>query len=126
MHKSTGSKDSKRLFNNLFNLSCLTDSVSEVVKLSTSYLTLSDNFDLLNIGRMKGPGLLNAYAVGDLTYGEGLTVRSVLSLDNGSLEDLNSGLLALYDAVVNLNGITYAELSNFALKLFVFNFLNDV
>ena len=116
----------KKLFNSFLNLCSLTDSVSEVVKSCSANLTLSDNFDLLNIGRMKGPGLLNAYAVGNLTYGEGLTVRSVLSLDNGSLEDLNSGLLALYDTVVNLNGITYVELSNFALKLFVFNFLNDV
>jgi hypothetical protein len=75
---------------------------------------------------MKGPGLLNAYAVRDLTNGEGLTIGSVLSLDNGSLEDLDSALLTLNDTVVNLNGITNAELGYFCFKLFFFDFSDNV
>ena len=61
----------KELFYTFLNLCTLAYTVSQVIQLRTSYLTVTDNLYLLNIGRMQRPGLLNANAVGKLTDGEG-------------------------------------------------------
>ena len=75
----------------------------------TSYFTLSDNLDVVYERGMYRPGLLNADAVGVLTYGEGLSCAAVLSLDHGSFKYLDSLAVTLFDLVVDLNGIANVE-----------------
>ena len=89
-----------KLSDELFHLCLLTNAVSQVVQLSTSYFTLSDYFDLLYIGRMYRPGLLNADTVGGFSYSEGLTIASTLSLQNNTLENLDSLAVTLFDLTV--------------------------
>ena len=90
----------------LLNLGALTDSVTEVIKLSSSYLTLSDYVDLRNVRGMYGEDLLNANAVGNLSYGEGLGDSAALLCDNGALKKLNSLVGSVLDLAVYNYGVT--------------------
>ena len=87
------------------NLSCLTNSTSEVVELSATNLTYAIYFNLLNVRRMDRESLLNAYAVGNSSNREGLGDSAAVLSDNGTVEHLCSGLLSLSDADVNLYAI---------------------
>ena len=105
----------KELVNLFLNLSCLTNSVAKVVKLSAANLSLAEYYNLLYVGRMKGEGLLYTYAVRNTSYSEGLGDAAAMSSDNGTLEHLGSGLLTLGDSDVNLNTVTDAELRELGL-----------
>ena len=59
---------------------------------------------------MNRPGLLYADAVGVLTNGEGLSCAAVLSLDYGTLENLDSLAVTLFDLVVYSYSITNMKL----------------
>ena len=67
----------------LLNLSRLADSTSEIVELRTTNLTLAEYFNLLNVGRMDGEGLLNTYAVRNTSYSKGLGDSAAVLSDNG-------------------------------------------
>lgn len=108
----------------LLNLSCLTNSTSEVVELSAANLTYAIYFNLLNIRRMDRESLLNAYAVGNSSNREGLGDSAAVLSDNGTVEHLCSGLLSLSDADVNLYAITDVELRNLSLKLLIYKSLD--
>ena len=101
----------------LLNLSRLTNSTSKVVELSTANLTYAVNFNLLNVGRMDRESLLYAYTVRYTSNGKGLRDSASALSDNGTLEQLSSGLLTLGDADVNLNAVTDLELRNLSLKM---------
>lgn len=58
---------------------------------------------------MKRPGLFNADAVGILSDSEGLSYSAVLSLDNSSLEHLDSLAVALADLSRYSYSVTYVE-----------------
>ena len=112
---------------NLFlNLSSLAQSATNVVQLSTANLTATDNFNLNYVGRVNGEGLLYAYAVGHTTNGEGLGDSAALLGDDSALEQLDSLLVALFDTVVNANGVTHVESGNFALQLLVSESLDQI
>ena len=108
----------------LLNAGCLTNSVTEIVELSTSYLTNSGNNYLLNVGRMKREGLLNANTVCYAANGEGFGDTAAILGDNGSFENLNTGTLTLNYTAVNLNVITDVELGNVILELLTCKSLN--
>ena len=101
----------------LLNLSRLTNSVAKIVELSATNLRLAEYYDLVNVGGVDGEGLLNAYAVGNSSYGEGLRDSAAVLSDNGTLEELNSLLLTLDDTNVNLYAVADAKLRNLSLKL---------
>ena len=103
--------------NLLLNLSRLSNSVAKIVELSATNLRLAEYYDLVNVGGMQGEGLLNAYAVGNSSYGEGLRDSAAVLSDNGTLEELNSLLLSLGDTNVNLYAVTDAKLRNLSFKL---------
>ena len=103
----------------LLNLGCLTNSGAEVVELRTANLRLAEYYDLLNVGGMKGEGLLYTYTVGNTSNGKGLGDSAAMLSNNGTLEHLSSGLLTLGDTNVNLYTVTDAEYGNFGLKLLI-------
>ena len=113
-----------RELNLLLNLSRLSNSVTKIVEFSATNLSLAEYYDLVNVGGMKGEGLLNAYAVGNSSYGEGLRDSAAVLSDNGTLEELNSLLLTLDDTNVNLYAVADAELVNIGLKLLVYKSLD--
>ena len=89
----------------LFNFGGLTNAITQVVQLSATDLTLTNDFDLLNVGRMDGESLFHADAIRNATDGEGLLDAAVLLSNNGTLEDLDTLTRAFLDAVVNLDGV---------------------
>lgn len=103
----------------LLNLGALTDSVAEVIKLSSSYLTLSDYVDLRNVRRMYGEYLLNTNTVRNLSYSKSLGDSAALLCDYCALEKLNSLVVSVLDLAVYYNSITDADLRGILFKLLV-------
>ena len=101
----------------LFDFGGLTNSVTEVIKLSASDLTLANYFDLLNVGRVDGESLFYANTVRDTANGNSLLNATVLASNNGTLEYLNTLSVAFLDLCVNLNGVTDAEIAGVFLEL---------
>jgi len=112
--------------NEFLNLGALADSAAEVVELSSSDLTVTDNVDLLNVGRVNGEGLLNAYTVRNSAYGKGFGDAAAVLSDNGTFKHLNSLSVTLFDLVVNTYGVTDAELGYRFLQLLVSKSLNKI
>ena len=98
------------LFDEFLNLGALTNSVAEVVQLRTANLTVTDNFNLSYVGRIKREGLFYAYAICYAANRKGGTNTSVVSCDYGAFKKLDSFASAFLDLVVNADGITYVEL----------------
>ena len=110
----------------LLDLSALTNSATNVVELRTSDLTVSNNVDLSNVRRMYGEDLLNAYAVSNLSYGEGLGNSAALLSNYGSLEELNSLVVTVLDSAVYLNGITDLDEVGVTLHLLICKSLKHI
>ena len=115
-----------RLVDLFLNLGCLTNAVTEVVQLCTSYLTNADNVNLFNIGRMDGEGLLYAYAIRNASYSKGLGDAAAVLCDHGAFEHLDSLTVTLFDSVVNTDGVTDADDGQSLLQLLVCKSLNQV
>ncbi len=96
----------------LLDLSSLTNSVSEVIKLSSANLTASYDLYLVNNRRVEREYSLDTAAVSNTSYSESLTDAAVLLSDNCTLKDLDSALVAFLDLYVNLDSVTYIELRN--------------
>ena len=94
------------------NLSSLTNSVSEVIKLSSANLTVSYDLNLVNDRRVKREYSFDTTSVCNTSYSKGLADSAVLLGNYSTLEDLDTALIAFLDLNVNLNGITYVELRN--------------
>ena len=75
---------------------------------------------------MNREGLFNAYAVGNASDGECLGDSAAVLSDNGSLEDLGTGTLALDDAAVDLDVVAYAENGNVLLELLTCKSLDNI
>ena len=63
--------DKSELF---LDLRILADLVAEVIELSASNFTASDNFDLFDVRGMYGEGLFDADTIGNTSYGKGLEI----------------------------------------------------
>ena len=91
------------------NLGSLTNSVSQVVQLSASYLTVTDNVDTGYVGGMERESLFHAYTVCYAANGEGLGDTAAVTGDNSTLEHLDSFSRTLFDFVVYTDGVTNME-----------------
>ena len=98
------------LFDEFLNLGALTNSVAEVVQLRTANLTVTDNFNLSYVGRVKREGLFYAYTICYAANGKGCANAAVVLCDYGAFKKLDSFASAFLDLVVNADGITYVEL----------------
>jgi len=110
----------------LLNLGCLTNAIANVVKLSTSNLTDTNDVDLLHIGRVDGERLLHAATVRNSSDGKGLGDAAAVLGDYGSFEHLDSLTRTLLDLVVNTNGVTDADHRNVFLKLLTCKSLDHI
>ncbi len=97
------------------NLCSLTNSVSEVVQLSSANLTVSYDLYLFNRRAVERENSLNAAAVCNTSNGECLVDAAVLLSDNSTLEHLDTELIALLDLNAYLNVV--ADLNNGGLCL---------
>ena len=95
--------DKSELF---LDLRILADLVAEVIELSASNFTASDNFDLFDVRGMYGEGLFDADTIGNTSYGKGLGNSAAVLRDYSALKELNSLARTLFDLVINLDGIT--------------------
>ena len=109
------------LLESFLDLSSLTNSVTQIVELSTANLTVSNYLYLLDNGRVQGEYSFDTAAVSYTSYGKGLADTAVLLSDNGALEYLYSALLAFLDQNVYLDGITDTELRNVLLHAVLCN-----
>lgn len=110
----------------LLDLGALSYSVAEVVQLGASYLADSCHNDLFDVRGVKREGLLDADTVGNTSYGECLGDSAAVLCDNGSLEDLGTGTLALDDAAVDLDVVAYVENGNVLLELLTCKSLDNI
>ena len=117
---------SKLLADSFLNLGSLTNAVAQVVQLGAANLTVTDDLDLLDGRSVDGEHLLDADAVGQTTNGEGLLDTAVLLGDNGTLEDLDSLAVALFDLVLDTNGVTDLEGGDRLLQLLIGKSLNQI
>ena len=86
----------------LFNLRCLTNSITEIVKLSSSNLTKANYLNLSNVWRMKWECLFNTTAVSNTSYSKCFGDATVVLSNNSAFENLDSFSCALFDKVVCL------------------------
>ena len=87
-----------RLGSQLFlDLGALAHAAAQIVQLCTSDLTDADDFHLLHVRRMDRERLFNADAVGNSAYREGFGDSAAVLTDYGTLEQLDSLAVALFD-----------------------------
>ena len=110
----------------LLDLGSLTDAVTQVVQLGAAHLTNTDDLDAGHVGGVQGEGLLHAATVGNTADGEGLGDAAAVLSDNGTLEDLDSLAVALFDLVLDTNGVTDLEGGDSLLQLLIGKSLNQI
>ena len=103
----------------VLNLGILTDLVTQVVQLSASYLTVTNDVDLNNVRGVDGEYLLHAAAVRNTSDGKGLGDAAAVLGDNGTFEHLDSLTGTLNDLVVDTNGVTDVNFGHLSLQLLV-------
>ncbi len=74
----------------LFDLCRLTDTITQIVKLRTANLTLTDDLDLGNMRGMDRENLLHANAKGHTTNRDGFLDATMLFRNDSTLKYLNS------------------------------------
>ena len=104
-----------RLFNLLFDLRSLADSVTQEVQLRSAHTAFADHRNALHIRGMDGEHSLHTDAIGDAADGERLRDTAALASNHGALKNLDSFTLALADVHVNSNGVANVELRNLRL-----------
>ena len=115
-----------RKSDHFLNLGSLADTAAEVVELSASNLTLTDNVNSHYVRGMNGESLFNAASVSDSSYGESGRNATLVLCDNSTLVHLNSFSCTLNDLVVNTNRVTDFKLGYLCLKLLVCKSLNKI
>ena len=98
-------RKTKKLVALLANTGGLADTIAEVEELGATDVTVTDDVELGDLGRVKRESTLDADTEGDLTDGEGLTRRAAAHADDVALEDLDALAVTLLNAVVNLDVI---------------------
>lgn len=93
----------------LLDTSTLTATTTEVVQLGTTYVTNAVYLDAVDEGRVHREDTLYADAIGDLTYGKALIDALTGDTDHIALEDLDTCLVALRNAIVDRDRITALE-----------------
>lgn len=77
--------------------------IAQVEELGATDVTVTDDLELGDLGRVKRERALHADAKGDLADGEGLTRRATAHADDVTLEHLDALAVTLLDAVVHLD-----------------------
>ncbi len=99
------------------NLGGFTGKIAKVIEFSPSDFTLSYDFDVGNLGGMKGESSFYAYTVGYSSYGESFSDTAVSFGDYNAFESLYSFFGTFDNLERNLNGVADVER-----RLFKFSF----
>ena len=106
------------------DLGLLAAELSQIVQFRSSDLAAAYHLDLLYVGRIHGPCLLDTDSAALLTHRKGSAVSAALNLQNRTLEDLNPGAFALLNTVVDTDCVTDVEFRNLFF-LGLLNFTDD-
>ena len=96
----------------------------EVCQLSSSDLTATNHFDLLDDRGMNRECSLDTDTAGDLAYSEGCTDSAVGTVNADALEYLDTGLLTFSDTDIDLQCVTDFEIGNVCTELFFCDFVD--
>jgi len=108
----------------LLDLGLLTTQTSEVVDARLADRTQLVDFDVLNHRRSDGEASLNTDVVGNLADGECASLTLATTLNDNTLESLQTFLLTFNDLVGHGDGITCSELRKIFYNDLIFNELN--
>lgn len=129
-HKKTAllsqSGVSSNLSDDLFESRCLADAVAQIVQLRSSDLTVTNDVDMVDLGRMKGERSFNAYSERKTSYGKRFSYAAVLERDDDAFERLQSFSVAFNDLDPHLNGVADAEFGQIGLHCLFFNNVYDI
>ena len=110
----------------LLDLGALADAAAQIVQLGTTDLTVADDLNVVDGGRMNGEHLLHADAVRDAADSDGLLDAAVLLGDDGALEDLDTLTGAFLDLHVDTDGVADLDGSDFVGQGFLVQFLDEI
>jgi len=114
------------LSNLFFDLGCLTDSAAQIVQLSTSDLTGTNNVHLHNVRGVNGECLFDSATVRNASNGKGLGDSAAILGNYCAFEKLNSFAGTFLNAVVNTNRVTYVNGRYVLLELLICQNLNEI
>ena len=103
----------------------LSDALAQVVQAAASHATAVLDLDGRQTWAVQREDTLNADTVGELTDGEGGTDAVVVPGDAGSLEDLDTLLLALANTDVDAKGVASPELRDVLSRLKAVEIFDD-
>lgn len=103
----------------------LADAVTEVMELGAADLAAVDHFDLGDAGGVKGEHTLDTLTVRYLADSEGSVDFGATAGNDQAFENLNTLLAAFDNTAMHLDPVTDVEI-HVLLKLFLFDFINDV
>src|SRR3954470_22566281 len=82
---------------------------AQVIQFGASRFAGFFHFDLGDAGRMDWENALHTFAVGNATDRERLIQAASFTADDDALKNLNSFLIAFYDAGMNANTVSHGE-----------------
>src|SRR5690606_1655003 len=104
----------------LFNPSRFTVATTEIEYPCTTYLTSSDQINFVDTWRLDRENSFHTNTVGDFTNGKSLTrCVGVTTLNNSTLELLNTFFVSLFNFYVYRNGITGRKIRIILFAVFV-------
>ena len=109
----------------LFDSSCFTNAITEVVQLSTADFTTAHNLNAGDTGGMEQKDSLDTNPLEGATDGDGLVNPTVAHCNNGAFVRLNPFFAALLDDDADANGVANVDCGKIALELLFFNGANN-
>lgn len=114
------------LLNDLSKSRCLAELISQIVEFCSSYAAVTNDFDAVNLGRMKGERSLYAYTERYSSYGESFSDATVLERDYNALERLNSLFVSFLDLNVDSYGVADRKFWEIGTHTFFFYDIYDI
>ena len=108
------------LANLALDLSSLTDAVTQIVELCTTYNTSAYNINFVQSRGMYRESTLYTYTVRDTSYRESLTYARTLTSDNNALKHLDTFTSTLDNLYMYTNRVTRCESRDVRTELFLF------
>src|ERR1700729_3960683 len=102
----------------------LADAVAQVVELGPSHIAAGGHLDALDLGGVHGEHALDPYAKRLLAHREGLASSMALTLDDHTLEHLDTATGTLDDLEVDAHAIAWPEVGD-AAQLLALNAFDD-
>ena len=110
----------------LLDLGALAHAATQIVQLGPADLTVADDLNGIDRGRVHREHLLHAHAVGDTADGDGLLNAAVLLSNDSTLENLDTLAGALLDFHVDTYSVADFDGGYFAGQGFFVQFLNEI